>query len=55
VERDPGLQNGLFAGYTPIPGAYDELYGEDGSPRPSSRRVVEILSAVAPALARRSA
>lgn len=48
MERDPGLQNGLFAGYTPIPGAYDELYGEDGSPRPSSRRVIEILSAVAP-------
>jgi uncharacterized circularly permuted ATP-grasp superfamily protein len=47
VVRDPGLQ-GLFAGYTPIPGAYDELFAEDGSPRASSQRVIELLSAVAP-------
>jgi uncharacterized circularly permuted ATP-grasp superfamily protein len=47
VVRDPALE-GLFAGYTPIPGAYDELYAEDGSPRPSAQRVVELLSAVAP-------
>jgi len=47
VVKDPALE-GLFAGYTPIPGAYDELYAEDGSPRPSGRRVVELLSAVAP-------
>lgn len=50
---NPG-QNGLFAGYTPIPGAYDELFAEDGSPRASSRRIVDLLSAVEPDEWRRS-
>src|SRR6185503_10739693 len=39
---------GLFAGYTIIPGAYDELIGSDGAPRPEFRRVVELLGARTP-------
>lgn len=47
MAQTPGLA-GIFAGYTPIPGAYDELIAEDGSPRPSCRRAVELLSACSP-------
>jgi uncharacterized circularly permuted ATP-grasp superfamily protein len=47
VVNAPGL-SGLFAGYACIPGAYDELIAEDGSPRPSCRRAVELLSACTP-------
>ena len=38
----------LLAGYSPIPGAYDELVAETGEPRPSFRRVVDLLGAFTP-------
>jgi uncharacterized circularly permuted ATP-grasp superfamily protein len=37
----------LFAGYAPLPGAYDELFGEGGAPRPEFRRTAELLAASA--------
>ncbi|KYF86060.1 hypothetical protein BE20_30230 [Sorangium cellulosum] len=39
---------GLFAGYAPLPGAYDELFGRDGAPRPEFLRTATLLGAFAP-------
>jgi uncharacterized circularly permuted ATP-grasp superfamily protein len=39
---------GLFAGYTPLPGAYDELIGPDGAPRPEFHRTAMLLGAQVP-------
>ena len=39
------LDPGLFAGYTPLPGAYDEMFGDDGAPRPELRRIAQLLAA----------
>ncbi|EYF07177.1 Hypothetical protein CAP_0656 [Chondromyces apiculatus DSM 436] len=36
----------MFQGYNALPGAYDELFLSDGTPRPEFRRVVEILAAM---------
>ena len=38
----------LFTGYTPLPGAYDEMSGEGGAPRPEFRRTAELLAASNP-------
>lgn len=37
-----------FAGYWPIPGAYDELIRDDGTPRPELERVVGALRSFPP-------
>jgi uncharacterized circularly permuted ATP-grasp superfamily protein len=39
---------GLFAGYHPTPGTFDELIGPDGEPRADFRRVIELLSSRTP-------
>lgn len=46
LPETPGA--GLFAGYTPLPGAYDELIGPDGAPRPEFHRTAMLLGAQAP-------
>jgi uncharacterized circularly permuted ATP-grasp superfamily protein len=42
---DSGAVSGLFARYAGPPGTFDELIAEDGEPRPSFRRVVELIGA----------
>ncbi len=37
--------NGLFSGYRPLAGTFDETFAADGAPRPEFRRAVEALSA----------
>jgi len=39
---------GLFAGFTPIPGTFDDLFGADGQPRPEFARVLEALGKMTP-------
>ncbi len=39
-------KSGLFDSYSPLPGAYDETIGEDGSPRGHTRRVHAMLQAL---------
>jgi len=34
----------MFEGYAALPGAFDELFGPDGSPRPDFRRTAELLA-----------
>jgi uncharacterized circularly permuted ATP-grasp superfamily protein len=39
---------GLFTGYHPSPGTFDELFGADGEPNSEFRRVLEILGGRSP-------
>jgi len=36
-------ESSIFAGYRPLPGAFDEYFAEDGAVRPEAARVAELL------------
>ncbi|MGD8859117.1 MAG: circularly permuted type 2 ATP-grasp protein [Myxococcales bacterium] len=44
--QDRDEHGGLFAGYRPLPGAFDELCTPDGAPRPEAARAVSGLDAL---------
>jgi uncharacterized circularly permuted ATP-grasp superfamily protein len=46
VPSSASEDGGLFAGYQPLPGSFDELFAPGGSPRPDFHRVLESLCAI---------
>ncbi len=46
--QSQGSPSGLFTGFAPIAGTFDELYGADGLPRPEFARVLDALGKMSP-------